>query len=289
MNTTIRRTLILGTAVLLGWSADGPDVRAQNVAGVALPQPPTILEKLESEWFIPFANPPIRCGDGESFWGSETHVGEFEARFLSWGHDFRSLPETNYQFKMCYTYIECIWAPKYKSVGNSCVGPGLSSVYMDGPLRQYFPTPEGKKAPYFEYKLRIDIPCDPIPDVAKPYVPSGITANDNAELVQLNAACQQVLGAAPQDVELTVPCCYAHCGNTVIDHESEQCDDGNRTNGDGCDESCQEEPEPDETPEPTDTPTAEPTDTPTEDPDEDPTEDPTPSPSDSPTDTPPLA
>ena len=78
-------------------------------------------------------------------------------------------------------------------------------------------------------------------------------------------------GRIDRDV-LSVQCRPSTCGDGVVQADHESCDDGNRTNGDGCDQGCQIEIPP--TPTPTDTPTpfvsptptdtpAVPTDTPT--------------------------
>lgn len=79
------------------------------------------------------------------------------------------------------------------------------------------------------------------------------------------------LGRVDRD-SLTVECRPSTCGDGVVQADHEACDDGNRVNGDGCDQGCQVEIPP--TPTPSDTPTvfvsptpthtlAGPTDTPT--------------------------
>lgn len=95
---------------------------------------------------------------------------------------------------------------------------------------------------------------------------------------------------------LSVECRPSTCGNGTVEVDHEQCDDGNRQNGDGCDQGCWIElamptptpgptptatPEPTPSPEPTPAPTPEPTSTPT------PSPTPTPTPSPEPTPTPP--
>lgn len=91
---------------------------------------------------------------------------------------------------------------------------------------------------------------------------------------------------------LSVECRPSTCGNDVVEADHEQCDDGNRANGDGCDQGCQVEtgstPTPTPTPSPTPTPTIPPTPTltPTATPSPTPTAEPTPTPTAEPTPTP---
>ncbi|GBD27762.1 hypothetical protein HRbin30_03117 [bacterium HR30] len=89
------------------------------------------------------------------------------------------------------------------------------------------------------------------------------------------------LGRIDRDV-LTVECRPSTCGDGVVQADHEGCDDGNRINGDGCDQGCQIEISPTATP--TDTPTPFVSPTPTETP-VGPTGTPTPTPipSDTPT------
>lgn len=74
-------------------------------------------------------------------------------------------------------------------------------------------------------------------------------------------------GAAGGDVDrLQLYCLPGTCGDGFVDTEREQCDDGNRMPGDGCDASCQLEPAtptPTATPNPTRTTTMTPSATPT--------------------------
>jgi len=107
---------------------------------------------------------------------------------------------------------------------------------------------------------------------------------------------------------VSVECRPSTCGNGRIESDHEQCDDGNRVNGDGCDQGCQAEappptpapsptgvptatPAPTATPTPVAPPTPVPTATPAPTPDPTPTPAPTPSPTPtatpSPTPTPP--
>jgi cysteine-rich repeat protein len=62
---------------------------------------------------------------------------------------------------------------------------------------------------------------------------------------------------------LVLQCFPSTCGDGVIQADHETCDDGNRTNGDGCDQGCQIE-LPTPTPTPTATGSPQPTPTPTE-------------------------
>ncbi len=101
---------------------------------------------------------------------------------------------------------------------------------------------------------------------------------------------------------LTLICRPSTCGDGIIQLDHETCDDGNRINGDGCDQACQIEgstptptgtfftrtPTPTESPRPSPTPslTPSPTDTPTETPTLTPTDTPTETPTLTPTETP---
>jgi cysteine-rich repeat protein len=80
---------------------------------------------------------------------------------------------------------------------------------------------------------------------------------------------------------VSVECRPSTCGNDVVEVDHEQCDDGNRANGDGCDQGCQVETAPTPTPTPTASVTPHPTSTPTATPPPTPT--PTPSPMPTPT------
>jgi len=67
--------------------------------------------------------------------------------------------------------------------------------------------------------------------------------------------------AGIKDIDaLTLECRPSTCSNGSIEDDHETCDDGNRDNGDGCDQACQTEPE-GPTPTITDTATATPTET----------------------------
>jgi cysteine-rich repeat protein len=78
---------------------------------------------------------------------------------------------------------------------------------------------------------------------------------------------------------LRVQCLPSTCGDGIIQADHETCDDGNRNNGDGCDQGCHIEP-------PTPTPTQTPTITPTATDTATPTETATPTVTDTPTRTP---
>lgn len=78
---------------------------------------------------------------------------------------------------------------------------------------------------------------------------------------------------------LKIQCLPSTCGNGIVEADHETCDDGNRTNGDGCDQGCQIEP-------PTPTPTRTPTITPTPTDTATPTATPTPTVTGTPTRTP---
>ncbi|GBD25885.1 Anti-sigma-I factor RsgI2 [bacterium HR30] len=63
---------------------------------------------------------------------------------------------------------------------------------------------------------------------------------------------------------LKIQCLPSTCGNGIVEADHETCDDGNRANGDGCNQGCQRElPSPTPTPTPTVTATATNTGTPT--------------------------
>lgn len=111
-------------------------------------------------------------------------------------------------------------------------------------------------------------------------------------------------GALDRDT-VSIECRPSTCGNGRIESDHEQCDDGNRTNGDGCDQGCQNEapaatptptptlaptatPTPTLAPTATPTPAATPTPTPAPTATPEPTATPTPTPSPSPTPTPPA-
>ncbi len=91
---------------------------------------------------------------------------------------------------------------------------------------------------------------------------------------------------------LSVECRPSTCGNGTIEFDHEQCDDGNRADGDGCNRGCRFESAPSPTPGPTPTPNPAPTPSPSPTPTPEPTATPspspapTPSPSPSPTPTP---
>ena len=77
---------------------------------------------------------------------------------------------------------------------------------------------------------------------------------------------------------LTLECRPSTCGDGKIQADHEECDDGNRLNGDGCDQGCHIElptPTPTLTPTQTNTPTTTPTATSTDTPTDTPTETPT--------------
>jgi cysteine-rich repeat protein len=81
------------------------------------------------------------------------------------------------------------------------------------------------------------------------------------------------LGTLDSD-SLRLQCRPSACGDGIIQKDHEECDDGNRINGDGCDQGCHREHPATPTVTPTNTavPTATPTDTPTDTPTETPTE-----------------
>jgi len=85
-------------------------------------------------------------------------------------------------------------------------------------------------------------------------------------------------------------CLPSRCGDGFLEPKREQCDDGNRVNGDGCDQGCYivptPTPSPVPTPTPTPSPTPEPTQTPTPTPDPTPSPEPTPTPDNTPTPSP---
>src|SRR5581483_432153 len=87
-----------------------------------------------------------------------------------------------------------------------------------------------------------------------------------------------------QDVDsLAIFCMPSTCGDGIVQADHEDCDDGNRVNGDGCDQGCRIE----VAPTPTPTPAGTPTPTPTPSPASTPTPVPTPTPTPTPTPPPP--
>ncbi len=97
----------------------------------------------------------------------------------------------------------------------------------------------------------------------------------------LKLAAVDNLGKKDTD-SLKFQCRVSTCGNFLIETDHEECDDGNRIAGDGCDPGCQIEhttptPSVTKTATPTVTPTSTDTDTPTETPTETPSPSPTPS------------
>ena len=137
-------------------------------------------------------------------------------------------------------------------------------------------------------------------------VPLRVSRTGRASKHRRTFSAQVVSSATGLDRDtVSVECRPSTCGNARIEGDHEQCDDGNRVNGDGCDQGCQAEappptptpsatpvptatptPSPSATPVPTAAPTASPTPTPAPTPDPTPT--PAPTPSASPTPTPPA-
>ena len=83
-----------------------------------------------------------------------------------------------------------------------------------------------------------------------------------------------VSGRPKENDSLTLICRPSTCGNGKVESKYEECDDGNRIDGDGCDRGCHIEPP---TPTPKGSPSATPTITPTPTPTATPVQSPTPS------------
>ncbi len=135
-------------------------------------------------------------------------------------------------------------------------------------------------------------------------VPLRVSRTGRASKHRRTFSLQVVSSATDLDRDsVSVECRPSTCGNARIESDHEQCDDGNRANGDGCDQGCQAEappptptpsptpvptatPAPTATPTPMPTPTPAPTATPTATPTPVPTPTPAPTPSPTPTATP---
>jgi cysteine-rich repeat protein len=94
------------------------------------------------------------------------------------------------------------------------------------------------------------------------------------------------LGGVSDTDSLRFKCLPSTCGDGVVQADHEECDDGNRINGDGCDQSCHIELPPTATPTSAATLTPTVTNTPTSTATDTPTETPTDTPTDTPTETP---
>ncbi|MEW6273141.1 MAG: DUF4215 domain-containing protein, partial [Thermodesulfobacteriota bacterium] len=91
-------------------------------------------------------------------------------------------------------------------------------------------------------------------------VPLRVSRTGRVSKSRRTFALQVVSTAGDVDRDtLSVECRPSTCGNGTIELDHEQCDDGNRTSGDGCDQGCQAELAPTPTPVSTPTPTAAPT------------------------------
>jgi cysteine-rich repeat protein len=95
-------------------------------------------------------------------------------------------------------------------------------------------------------------------------VPQGITARGLHKTGTRRIRLRSANAVAQRDQDgLLLVCRPSTCGNGIIDVDHELCDDGNRNNGDGCNQGCQPDSALPSTPTPTPTMTPTPTATPT--------------------------
>ena len=101
--------------------------------------------------------------------------------------------------------------------------------------------------------------CSPLRDLI---VPQKVTSTGGFTTGTKRIRIQSTNSSGKRDPDsLQLTCRVSTCGNAIIEVDHEQCDDGNRNNGDGCDQACQIETGPVNTP--TLTPTLGPSNTPT--------------------------